>query len=294
VNSSRRLFILQLLLLTACAVKSLSRKSQGLSFGIVSYDEGEKVINRYTNFTQYLSDKTGSIVKLEPVFNENKALERIRSRAWSLVSADPGLAAIAISQNQYSPLCRLQGAGNLRSILVVRNDSPIRNLQQLQNQTVALGQPGSATGYFFPIYNLYGLTLAEIVLAPTPKTVLEWVAQGKATAGALSHKEFNYYSSQWNQTQFRILYIDPHEVPPGLILIAPNIEINLLRQIRQVMNEAPSIVAQEAGYVPNGPLPDYRYMISVVKRVRSIFPDEFEQGATPLQMKPARLIDSSI
>jgi phosphonate transport system substrate-binding protein len=32
----------------------------------------------------------------------------------------------------------------------------------------------------------------------------------------------------------------------------------------------------------------YRYMLSVVKRVKAIFPDEFEHGATPLQLKPAR------
>jgi phosphonate transport system substrate-binding protein len=166
-------------------------------------------------------------------------------------------------------------------------------LKELRNQTVALGQPGSATGYFFPIYNLYGLTLSELMLAPTPKTVLEWVAQGKATAGALSREEFNSYS-QLSQIQFRVLHIDPHDVPTGVVLIAPTIERNLREQIRQIMNQAPSIVAQEAGFVPNGPLPDYRYMISVVKRVRSIFPDEFEHGATPYQLKPARLFDSAI
>jgi len=47
------------------------------------------------------------------------------------------------------------------------------------------------------------------------------------------------------------------------------------------MSEAPSSLAAEAGYIPNAPLPDYRYMISVVKRVRGFFPDEFEHGATP-------------
>jgi phosphonate transport system substrate-binding protein len=293
LKSSRRLFFLQLLVLTACGVKSIPKQRQGLILGIVSYDEGEKAINRYTIFNQYLSEKIGAIVKLEPAFNENKALEHIRSRDWSLFFASPGLAAIAIAQNQYLPLLPLQGVSNLRSIIVVRKDSPIRELKELRNQTVALGQPGSATGYFFPIYNLYGLTLSELMLAPTPKTVLEWVAQGKATAGALSREEFNSYS-QLSQIQFRVLHIDPHDVPTGVVLIAPTIERNLREQIRQIMNQAPSIVAQEAGFVPNGPLPDYRYMISVVKRVRSIFPDEFEHGATPYQLKPARLFDSAI
>lgn len=289
---SRRLFLTQLSLLAACGVRSLSTKQQGLVLGVVSYNAGEKIVNRYAKFNQYLSEKVRAIVQLEPAFNENRALEKIRERAWSLAFVEPGLAAIAIAQHQYTPILSLYGTTNLRSILVVRKDNPIFELKELQNQTLALGQPGSATGYFFPIYNLYGLTLAEIVLAPTPKTVLEWVAIGKATAGALSKEEFYLYGSRFSPTEFRILYTDPHDVPPGAVLVAPNINANLRQQIYQIMNRVPSLLAQEAGYIPNSLAPDYRYMISVVKRVRAIFPDEYEHGATPLQLKPARLLDN--
>lgn len=277
LRTSRRLFFVQLLLLTACGVTSIPNQGEELIIGVVSYDEGEETINRYTNFINYLGSKTGAVVRLEPTFNENKAIERIQSRAWSLVFAPPGLAAIAIAQNQYLPLFPLEGVANLRSILVVRQDSPIQQLKDLQGQTVALGQRGSATGYYFPIYNLYGLTLSKVMFAPTPKTVLEWVAQGKATAGALSIAEFNSYRSQFSQTEFRVFYTDPHYVPPGVVLIGPIIERNRQEQIRLVMSEAPSILAQEAGYITNGPLPDYQYMIAVVERVRAI---DFEHGAT--------------
>jgi len=82
-------------------------------------------------------------------------------------------------------------------------------------------------------------------------------------------------------------------VPPGVVLIAPTVE-SAPEQIYKAMSEAPSSLAAEAGYIPNAPLPDYRYMISVVKRVRGFFSDEFEHGATPLQLKPARLFDGSI
>lgn len=263
----------------------MSSKGEELLIGLVSYDEGQEAINRYTKFNNYLGEKTGSLVRLEPTFNETQALERIHSREWSLVFAPPGLAAIAIAQNQYLPLFPLRGINNLRSILVVPKASPIRNLKELQGKTVALGKPGSATGYYFPIYNLYGLTLGEIMFAPTPKTVLEWVAQGKATAGALSMEEFLSYSPQLSQTEFRVLYTDPHYVPPGVVLIGPTIERNRQEQIRKVISEAPSVLAQSAGYVPNGPLPDYQYMISVVERVNSIF----DGGSAPIRLKPARL-----
>lgn len=288
---SRRLFLFQLFLLAACRSKSIISKSDELIIGTVSYSEGKKTLDQYDGLINYLGEKTGLLVRLEPTFNENKALERIRSRAWSLVFAPPGLAAIAISQEQYIPLFPLEGISNLRSILVVLKDSPLQSFKQLAGQTLALGQPGSATGYYFPIYNLYGLTLAEILLAPTPKTVLEWVAEGKTAAGALSQAEFNTYKSQFGQTVFRVLYTDPHNVPLGVVLISPSIERNRQENIRKVMSEAPSVLAQAAGYVPTGSVPNYRYMVAVVERVKSIFPYD-PSGSNQIQLKPARLFNS--
>jgi phosphonate transport system substrate-binding protein len=71
-----------------------------------------------------------------------------------MVFAPPGLAAIAISQEQYFPLFPLEGIENVRSAIVVREDSSIKTLAELQDKAIAFGQPGSATGYYLPIYNL--------------------------------------------------------------------------------------------------------------------------------------------
>ena len=284
---SRRLFLLQLFFLAACGSRSLQGEGEELIIGTVSYSEGQQTLSQYDRLINYLGEKTGSLVRLEPAFNENKAIERIRNRSWSLVFAPPGLAAIAITQQQYRPLFTLEGVQNLRSILVVQENSPIRSLKDLANKTVALGQPGSATGFYLPIYNLYCLTLAEILLAPTPKTILSFVAEGKADAGALSQREFNVYKTQFPQISFRVLYTDPHSVPLGSVLISPTIERNRQEFIRQVLSEAASVLAQETGYVPTGSIPDYRYMISVVERVKSIFPYELQPGSA--QLKPARL-----
>lgn len=284
---SRRFFLTQLLLLAACRNSPPPPEDNVLIVGTVSYSQGEEILEQYAKFIDYLGEKTGSLVNLEPTFNENKALERIRSKAWTLVFAPPGLAAIAISQQQYRPLFPLEGVTNLRSILVVRQDSPLRNFNQLEGKTLALGQPGSATGFYFPIYNLYGLTLAEILLAPTPEAVLSWVADGKAAAGALSQKQFDLYKSQFGQTAFRVLYTDPHNVPLGVVLISPTVEAVRKESIRQVMSQAPSILAQEAGYIPTAQVPNYDYMITVVQRVRSILP--YELTPDNLKLKPARL-----
>lgn len=277
---SRRFFLLQLLSAIVTGCKSIQRRNGQLTIGIIEYDGDEQTINRFTHLKRYLAQKVKSHIRLEPVFNENKAIERIQARAWSLVFAPPGVAAIAIAHYNYLPLFPLIGVSNLRSVFVVRRDNTYRELKQLQGQTVALGQPGSAESYYFPLYNLYGLTLAEILLAPTPKTVLEWVAQGKATAGAVSIAQLNLYATQLSSTEFRILYTDPHYVPAGVVLVSPSVERHTQEFIRKFMSEYPSTRVREVGYIPNGELPDYRYMIAVTERVRAI---------SGLQSKPVNL-----
>ncbi len=277
----RRLFLFNLLGLTFAACQSQRQFEGALTLGVINYGGSDKIISQYAKFNSYLGEKTNSYIQLEPAFNENKAVERLKARAWSLVFAPPGLAAIAIARHQYVPLFPLIGISNLRSIFVVRKDNPITDLKQLQGKTVALGQLGSATGYYFPLYNLFGTTLADILFAPTPKAALELVAEGKAIACAVSEAELSLYGSQLGSTQFRILFKDPHYVPLGVVLIGPNVERNRQEFIRKVMSDAPSSLAQEVGYVPNGQVPDYKFMISVVDRVSSI--------TSGLQNKPVRL-----
>jgi phosphonate transport system substrate-binding protein len=288
-TTSRR-FFLTWLLLSSCGVRRSVGREQ-FTIGTLSYGTGsaQKTIAQYDQIKQYLEEKLQSLVQIEPAFNEIKALERLKAQAWSLVFATPGLAAIAIAQYQYTALLPMEGINNLHSILVVRNDSPIQDVQSLTGKKLAIGQPGSATGYYFPLYNLYGMTLAELIVSPTPKAILENIAQGRADVGALSLQEFNTFKNAIPQTEFRILFEDNHKVPTGAILISPTVEVKLQDFIQQTLQNTPSTVAQEAGFIPQGTVPDYKYMISVVDRVRSIFPADQSQTAALLTQKPVRL-----
>ncbi len=265
---SRRLF---LMLLFLCACETSSLKGEPLVIGTVSYGEGERILNQYEDFKSYLEENTRSLVQLEPAFSENKALERIRSQAWSLVFAPPGLAVIAMTQYQYIPLLPFDGTNTLRSVIIVRQDSPFQDLKSLTNQTIALGQIGSATGYYFPIFNLYGLVVKKLLFLPTPKSILENVAQGRAAAGALSLKQFKIYQTQFPLGTFRILFTDTHPVPSGVVLIANSIKKYRQEEILHTLNNTPSAIANQVGLILNTPVPNYNYMISVVERVRSIF-----------------------
>ena len=287
LTTSRRLFLAGLFLSSCGGRRSIGRKQ--LTIGMLDDGSGKQSNYRFDRFKQYLEERLKSLVQIEPTFNESKALERIRAQAWSLVFAPPGLAAIAISQYQYSSIVPLEGIDNLRSILVVKKDSLYQNLRSLAGKKLAIGQPGSATGYYLPIFNLYGLTLAELIVSSTPQAILAAVANGTADVGALSLQEFNTHKTEITQTEFRILFADPHRVPTGAILIGSTVEINRQESIRNILKDTPSTIAREAGFIPTGTVPDYKYMIAVVDRVRSIFPADRAETAALLNQKPVRL-----
>ncbi len=279
---SRRLLLAKLLLLlglflSGCVdterlvarLRYQSTLPEKLTVGVVSYEAGERSVEQYERFKDYLAEQTNTVVEIEPSFNELRALDRVRSRTWSIVFAPPGLAAVAIATEKYIPIFRMEGVYNLHSVLVVREDSPIRSLADLANKVVALGERGSAAGYYMPLYDLYGLTLAEVRFAPTPKTILAWLSQGTVTAGALSEDDFQRYRHEFDQTKFRILNTSRF-VPPGVVLLGPTVDRNQEQQIKAAMSEAPSSITEDAGYIPNAQLPNYEQLIQIVEKVRPL------------------------
>ncbi len=283
---SRRLILSQfcLGLLVGCSSKKVVGINK-LVIGLVGYGEEKKSIEQYELFKESLSTQLNTIIELEPTFNELKAIDQIKKRAWSLVFAPSGLAAIAISQEQYTPIFAMQGVANSYSVLVVCKDSPISKMSDLQDRAVAVGQVGSATGYYLPIYDLYGLTLSEIVFATTPKNVLELIESGTVAAGGLSKLEFDNFSRELGQDKFRILHTSTQSSPTGLVLLAPTIERNQAEIIINAMKSVSPTVISEAGYLPNVAIPDYKFLIKVVERVRPI--------VTRIKQKPAPLYEES-
>lgn len=276
------LFII-LLCMIGCSPKSYSL--QKLTVGVVGFEQGQNSITEYASLKNYLETQLKSVVELEPTYNEIQAIGQIEQQKWDLVFAGSGLAAIAISESKYQPIFPLEGGQNNRSVIVVLDQSRIRELKDLAGLPVALGQPGSTTGYYLPIYNLYGLTLAEVIFAATPKMVFELLAEERAAAGAVSLSEFNRYRASIADVDFRIIYTDAHAVPSGAVLISSKLEPQRQQLIQQTLAEVPSTIAASAGYITNAPPPDYSYLIEVVERVRPIAARITQQPAPLYEQK---------
>ncbi|MGL5943316.1 MAG: phosphate/phosphite/phosphonate ABC transporter substrate-binding protein [Waterburya sp.] len=243
--------------------------------GVVSYG-GKNSVKQYADFEKYLATQLNSIIEIEPVYNEIKALEQISGKKWDLVLAPPGLAAIAISRYNYQPIVPLEATDETRSVIVTQSNSTFKERGDLAGKTIALGQKGSATGYYLPLYNLYGLKFAQILYAATPEEVLQLIDENKVAVGALSVAEYNLYRRDFDPNRFKVIYVDEHPVPSGAILISDRVEFNQQDKIAIALSQTPSFIAASAGFLPNEPLPNYQYLIKVIKRVQEISPKSLQ------------------
>jgi phosphonate transport system substrate-binding protein len=251
-----------------------------LTIGIVTYGEGARSVDQYQGFVTYLEDRVKALVELEPAYSEVKAVEQIQRQNWSLVFAPPGLAAIAISKAGYLPIFPMEGSTNLTAVFVMLKDAPIQGITDVNSKIVALGQSGSATGYYLPLYELYGTTPAEVKIASTPKMVMEWIVNQTVALGAMAKPEFEQLKSAFSPAEFRTLPIR-HRIPTGAVLLSPGVDTQHQQQIQQALNEALPSLAQTVGYIPNAEPPDYKNLIVFINKVKPI--------EARLQQKPAPL-----
>lgn len=268
----KRILFIIIFIISACdrpRTETISKHN----VGIVSYGTSENTLQKFAEFKKYLGTQLNSIIEIEPAYNEIKALEQISQQKWDLVFAPPGLAAVAISRYNYQPIISLEGRDKTRSVIVVRSDSTFEKREDLARQTIALGQKGSATGYYLPIYNLYGLRFDKILHAATPQAVLQLLDEDKVAVGALSVADYNQYRRNYSPDRFKAIHIDNHDVPPGAILISDRINPEQRKRIESVLAETPSFIASSAGYLPNEKIPDYTYLIQVIERVQNIMED---------------------
>ena len=141
------------------------------------------------------------------------------------------------------------------------------------SKSCALGQKGSATGYYLPIYNLYGVKFSRILYAPTPQHILQWIEEDKVVVGALSVEEYNLYRRNFSPNRFKVIHLDDHPVPSGAVLISDRLEKEQEDKITVALIQTPSFISSSVGFLPNEKLPDYNYLNQVINRVQEISED---------------------
>lgn len=190
---------------TAVAGETAAGGAERYSFGIVPQQSASKLARSWTPLLQYLGEQAGVEIRFRtapdiPEFERRLAageydLAYMNPYHYTVFSREPGYCAFAKATDSL-----------IRGILVVRADSPIQSLRELDGATIAFPAPAAFAASVLPRAFLRGESIAF-----TPKyvsshdSVYRTVAQGLYPAGGGVMRTLNSVEPEIRE-QLRVLW----------------------------------------------------------------------------------------
>jgi phosphonate transport system substrate-binding protein len=123
-------------------------------------------------------------------------------------------------------------AGDLRGLLVVAKDSPIRSVEALRGKSLALGYEGSTTTHLLPMlllskHHIKAENLGRVTfVGDQTKKIVDAIVSGTSVAGGISE---TLYAA--NKDKLRIL--ETSESVPGALMVAhPKLGAKVVNELR--------------------------------------------------------------
>ncbi len=230
----RRLFsvLLGVVLCTAGPVSAAAgEEANELRLGSVAMDIPAEMYRRLTPLTQYLSDTLKRPVRLKLSPNMSAAIEEVSKANVELAYLTPVayLKAQAKGEVQLVVKTLTNRQASFQLMIVVRDASPIKRVQDLKGKTFAFGdkaailQRAVVVGAGMPLESL-----GEYKFIGHYDNIAKGVASGDFDAGILKDTTAN----DWKHKGLRILHSSP-PLPPYNIVASRQVDAKLLKQIRQ-------------------------------------------------------------
>ncbi len=154
-------------------------------------ENGLQMLNQWQRLAAYIGSAGGLSVRLEVTPDNPAVLRGLANNRYDFAFLDPAWCVIGMQRGILEPLAvaRIGGHDSFRSLLVVHEDSIIREPAHIGSGPIALTVPyESAAGYYVPMSLLRenGLSIDRqdlFVFAGTFASVLKGVAYGRLPAG---------------------------------------------------------------------------------------------------------------
>jgi len=244
-----------LLVCAACVLSPLSAAEQAgvpaeaeIRLGSVAMDIPAEMYRRLAPLTKYLSDSLKRPVTLKLSPSMSAAIDEVSNGSVDLAYLTPVayLKANAKGNAQLVAKTLTNNKASFQLMVVVRDDSPIRRIQDLKGKTFAFGdkaailQRAVVVGAGMPLENL-----GEYKFIGHYDNIAKGVANGDFDAGILKDTT----ARDWQQRGLRVLHSSP-PLPPYNIVASSKLDARLFKQIRQafldldIKNPAHKIVIQ--------------------------------------------------
>jgi len=223
-------YFLSILLFYSSVACAADNKKEVL-FGSVAMDIPAVMYKRLSPLTEYLSQAIGQPVSLKLSPDMPAAIDDTANGRVDLAYLTPVayLKAHAKGGARLVVKTVTNGKGSFRLMIVVKQDSPIRSVQDLVGKSFAFGdkaallQRAVVVGSGMPLEQF-----GEYKFIGHYDNIVRAVMNGDFDAGIL--KDIMAY--KWNGKGIRILYSSP-ELPPYNITASKNVDDALLAQLRE-------------------------------------------------------------
>lgn len=232
------MIVLSFLLAWPLRAETAEAEKPVVRFGVIPRYNPMVMYRSYQPLMDYLTENTPYRFELKLARDYPETVSFLRQGITQIASlgdvtfteAREGFGAIPILK----PL-NAKGEPFYRSIIIVREDSPIRTLQDLRGKTFAFGDPHSTSGNLIPRYFLFqnGITLFDLKEFSTlgsHDAVAKAVLKGKVDAGAV--KDVIAYRYQAHGLRF---LAESGPIPAVPIVVRKDIPSELAAAVKKAL-----------------------------------------------------------
>lgn len=214
-----------------------------LIMSVHPYLPASELIRRFKPMVEQIGQELGRPVRLEVQPDYASNLKAIESGRADFAYIGPAAYVRLVANYGKVPLLgrlSVNGSPLLHGAIIVRDDSPVQSIKDLDGKHFAFASPDSTMGHTVPRYllNVNNVTLGAQTFVSAHVNVVLGVLMGRFDAGAVKHEVWEEYKDRGLRSLAPLPPVSEH-----LFVASHGMDARLVENLRRVMlTLAPEVV----------------------------------------------------
>ncbi|MFZ6754642.1 phosphonate ABC transporter substrate-binding protein [Undibacterium sp. Dicai25W] len=238
-------------LLLALSFSSLSASAETLTIGLIPSEDAQAMLKNSKAVMDSIQTQTGMTVRPFIATDYNGIIEALRAKkldvaylgpfSYVLASSIANVEAFAVAETKKT------GKSSYKSLIIVRKDSNLKDLNQLKDHTMAFVDPTSTSGHLFPAAGLQknGIDpnkfFSRVIFSGSHDASILAVANKKVDAAAVADRIYfaAIASGTVKESDFNIVWTSP-DIPESPMVwrkdLSPELKVKIAAAFANVKN----------------------------------------------------------
>ncbi len=204
-----------------------------LTIGVVPQFSSKRILSIWTPIIEELEKATGYTVEIVGTSSIPKFEAELEKGTYDLAYCNPYHSVIANKQQGYESIL-FDGSKKLFGVLAVRSDDKIKDIKELNGETLSFPAPnalGASLLMRTELKNIHGIDITPLYVKTHTNSYLN-VVEGKTRAGGGVMRTFNELSDDI-KSKLRIFY-STQKVPSHPIVVHPRLDKEMVELIKTI------------------------------------------------------------